>query len=121
MLPDSIPVRAACAWNLTHAGRAAEAVDLVRAGLARQEDPRLENSLARALIADGHVGDALEAAERAVSRDPSEVNLTILSLAQIASGNALEGRRTRARVHDPDLLQEIDEALPSPPPAPSRR
>lgn len=110
-LPDSVPPRAACAWNLTEAGRASEAVDLVQAGLSRRQDPRLYNSLARALIAAGRIEEARQAAEAAVGGDPSEANLATLALVQIARGDTREGRETQGRIHDPDLLQEIEEAL----------
>jgi tetratricopeptide (TPR) repeat protein len=45
-LPDSVPVRVACAWNLREAGRLAEAGELLRHGLARRRDQRLLAALA---------------------------------------------------------------------------
>ena len=85
-LPDSVPVRAACAWNLTQAGRADEAAALVRAGLERRSDPRLWTALARALVTGaGTPAEALDAAERGGSSDP-------------------------------ELLEEIDRALHATPP-----
>jgi protein O-mannosyl-transferase len=70
-LPDSVPVRTACAWNLVEAGRSAEAAAVVREGIARRSDPRLWTSLARALIAGaGSRQEALEALERGDGSDP---------------------------------------------------
>lgn len=70
-LPDSIPVRAACAWNLVEAGRAAEAAQLLKQGLDRRSDPRLWTSLARAYHAGaGSAGEALDAIERGDGSDP---------------------------------------------------
>ncbi len=74
-LPDSIPVRSACAWNLTEAGRVGEAAALVREGLARRSDPRLWTALARALIAGaGTPAEARDAAIRGGSSDADLMN-----------------------------------------------
>jgi hypothetical protein len=72
-LPDSIPVRAACAWNLTEAGRAGEAASLLREGLSKRSDPRLWTALARALLAGA--GTPMEALDAAVRGDSSDVEL----------------------------------------------
>ena len=112
-LPDSVPVRTACAWNLTQGGRAPEAAQLVREGLERSNDPRLWSSLARALLGGaGTAEEALQAAGRAVEADPSsEESLATLALAQIAAGQRAAAADTRTRIHDPERLQEIDRAL----------
>jgi|GEM_PF-6452684 len=109
-LPDSVPVRTACAFNLTKAGRTSEAISLVRAGIERRKDARLYNSLARALLAARDPA-ALETAQDAVRQDPSIENLATLALVEIASGDTAGARATRSRVTDADLLQEIDDAL----------
>jgi tetratricopeptide (TPR) repeat protein len=90
-LPDSIPVRSACAWNLTEAGRAVEAAALVREGLARRSDPRLWTALARALVAGA--GTSAEARDAAV----------------------------RGGSSDADLMDEIDRALRGLPPVESQK
>lgn len=111
-LPDSIPVRVACAWNLRKAARAREAAEILRDGLAAADDGRLWAGLCEALIARGDSPEeALAAARRAVEIDPSQENLTNLALAMIASAREKEARATRDRVQDLELLREIDEAL----------
>lgn len=45
-MPDSVPVRVACAWNLNEAGRVTDARALIEEGLARSKDPRLTDLLA---------------------------------------------------------------------------
>lgn len=50
-LPDSIPVRVACAWNLRMAGRGREAVELLRA--AARQDARITEELEAARRAAG--------------------------------------------------------------------
>ncbi len=110
--PDSVPLRAACAKNLTDAGRAVEAARLLREGLARRDDPRLELSLAQTLMASG--GDkreALAAMARAVEAAPTKEFLTALAIAQARAGERQAALATRARVSDPALLSRIDAAL----------
>jgi tetratricopeptide (TPR) repeat protein len=114
-LPDSVPVRTAAAWNLREAGRPIEAESLIREGLRRGEDARLWDSLARTLLPDGESGEeALRAARRAVSLSPTEPHLTTLALALLRIGRADEAMQTRRRVSDPELIEEIDEALRRP-------
>lgn len=111
-LPDSVPLRAACARNLTDAGRAAEAARLLREGLARREDPRLELTLAHALLAGaGTAREALQATARAAETAPTKELLTALAIAQIRAGERGAAVATRARVSDPVLLAKIDAAL----------
>jgi predicted Zn-dependent protease len=70
-LPDSIPVRTACAWNLVQAGRATEAAELLKKGLERHPDPRLWTGLARAYHAGaGSPAEAMDAIERGDGSDP---------------------------------------------------
>ncbi len=110
-LPDSIPVRVAYAWNIREADRPSEAVEILREGLDRSDDARLWGGLSEALLAEGRAAAALDAARRAVERHESEENLTNLALALIASGNRDEARNIRRGVQDPELLEEIDQAL----------
>jgi thioredoxin-like negative regulator of GroEL len=111
-LPDSVPLRAACAKNLTDAGRATEAARLLREGLARRADPRLELSLAHALQAGaGSAREAVQAMARAAQASPSKELLTALAIAQIRVGEREAALATRARVTDPLFLAKIDAAL----------
>lgn len=111
-LPDSVPLRTACAKNLTDAGRATEAARLLREGLARRGDPRLELSLARALLAGaGSAREALQATARAVEATPTKELLTALAIAQVRAGERQAALATRARVSDPVLRAKIDAAL----------
>jgi thioredoxin-like negative regulator of GroEL len=111
-LPDSVPLRAACARNLTDAGRATEAARLLREGLARRKDPRLELSLAHALQAGaGSAREAVQAMARAAQTSPSKELLTALAIAQIRVGEREAALATRARVTDPLFLAKIDAAL----------
>jgi tetratricopeptide (TPR) repeat protein len=110
-IPDSIPARTACAFNLRKAGRGAAAAELLRAGLALRQDPRLYEALARTLIDIGDAAGALAAAREAVRLDPAEENLTAFALASIAAGDRPAAVELRGRVHDPDFLSEIDDAL----------
>jgi protein O-mannosyl-transferase len=110
--PDSVPIRIAYAWNLNAAGRPVEAEEVLRAGLARREDPRIWNTIARTLLGiEGRSHDALAAAERAVQGDPSQENLTTLTRAQIAAGRTAGALVTRARLVNPDSLRQIDRLL----------
>lgn len=110
-LPDSVPVRVACAWNLREAGRLEEASLVVSEGLSDRSDPRLWNAYARILLASGMNEDAHSAALQATSTGPTEEHLTTLALTQIATGRDEEAISTRSLIADPDYAEEVDEAL----------
>jgi predicted Zn-dependent protease len=111
-LPDSVGVRLACAWNLREAGRFTEAEALLRDGLSRREDPRLWDGLARVYLEqDATAASALDAARRASTLAPTEEHRTTLVLALLRTGNREEALRVKESISDPELGQEIDEAL----------
>jgi protein O-mannosyl-transferase len=118
-LPDSVPLRAACAKNLTDAGRSVEAARLLREGLARREDPRLEISLANAIQnGAGTPREAVDALARAARTAPSKELLMVLAVAQFRAGDRDAALATRARVSDPALLARIDAAMAATPAKP---
>ncbi len=113
-MPDSVPIRLAYAWNLRASSHPMEAASVLRAGIARHDDPRLWNELARTLMGiDGKTAEAVDAASEAVRREPSQINLTTLVRAQIAAGRTADALLSRERIVDADSLRAIDRIIRS--------